>query len=893
MNKVYTESVVTLNGTAAEQTMQALGTSADALRKKMLEATRLGDTKSAEAYRKQLDAVNKSMTAIRKETKDYSDLMRNLNGASINTLAKAYKGLNNQLKNLVPGTAEFIKKSEQLKQVKQRLDEVTQSTRRQNDVLSQLKGVLPKIGLAAFFTSAAAAAKQFASDAIQQTQTVGDRWKVFTAGLQSAYGSFVADLSSGTGWKDLINNMVTSFEVGKQVAAILDEIFERQNSLSIQEAEYSIQIEQQKQIMKDTTRTDQERIDAAEQIIRLEKELATLRKDIAQDEYQANKLALQTRTKLSDQELESLIAQYNANRDIITQATEYNDKIDEQRAKIKALHRQYDMSPLMAQGDVMKQILAAEQELAHLEQSGDAELRKWADLVRNYNLGNDNLVEAYVKSRLKMSQADADFYRDTARAATTMASLRKDMSDEETRTLQKAYQTAVSTEDKRYAAELLSLKQSLADKSISQTEYDLRTELEQRQHLEKLLEIQKKYQQDTVKIQTELLELSQSQREEVEDIMYEGVTAVSGGIAEILSSTDSEMDAWMAEVEASMAEHINHLLELDDKARELREAMNPAGAIKARMTADMLAVQEMYDNGLLNEQEFQEAKLQILRDYGQKSREIELAGLRESLQNTQSYLEQSASAVSAMHNASLAQMEARMAAEIAAAGDSAEQRAAIEQKYADQKLAIEKKYADVDMVINIAKTVAAGALAAVQALAQLGPVAGAAAAAVIGVTTAAEVATIVAQRNAIKNATSGGGSSSDKVVSRTVTGYSEGGYTSHAASDYTEVGVVHANEWVAPAAMVRANPITFARLEAARVSGVHAGSTVQGFADGGYTSEAPAGTQADAGGTDVIRRLADILEQLEKDGIKAYVITSELNRQQEIASQLTKITGRK
>ena len=60
MASVYTESVVTLNSSQAEATMNALKASADELRKKMIEATKLGNTDDAAKYQKQLDQVNKS-----------------------------------------------------------------------------------------------------------------------------------------------------------------------------------------------------------------------------------------------------------------------------------------------------------------------------------------------------------------------------------------------------------------------------------------------------------------------------------------------------------------------------------------------------------------------------------------------------------------------------------------------------------------------------------------------------------------------------------------------------------------------------------------------------------------------------------------------------------------
>ena len=335
MASVYTESVVTLNSSQAEATMNALKASADELRKKMIEATKLGNTDDAAKYQKQLDQVNKSMAGIKKETKDYSDIMKNLNGSTLNQLAKAYSGLNKQLKNLVPGTKEFIEKSQQLKQVKARMDEINASSKGISKSLGGIKNMIPKIGLAGLFAAAAKAIVKFGKDMVSQTQLLGDKWAQFTGGMKSAYISFLTDLTSGKGWKELIANMKESYKVGKEVTAILDEIFERQNSLSLKESEYNIEIERNKQFMRDTSKSDEERIAAAEEVIRLERELANEKKNIAAQEVEARKLELQNRTKLTDAELDAYVAGYNNNREIIQQAQEYSSQLDSAKKSLE------------------------------------------------------------------------------------------------------------------------------------------------------------------------------------------------------------------------------------------------------------------------------------------------------------------------------------------------------------------------------------------------------------------------------------------------------------------------------------------------------------------------------------------------------------------------------
>ena len=189
------------------------------------------------------------------------------------------------------------------------------------------------------------------------------------------------------------------------------------------------------------------------------------------------------------------------------------------------------------------------------------------------------------------------------------------------------------------------------------------------------------------------------------------------------------------------------------------------------------------------------------------------------------------------------------------------------------------------MVINIAKAIASGALAAVEAFAAAGgnPVLGGIFAAIIAATTAVEIATIVAQRNTIKNASvsgGGGSSSAPKTGQRTVTGYSEGGETPWSASDNTPVGIVHANEYVIPAWMKRREPRLIADLERYRKAGSHGrtGSKSKGFADGGYTGNATPASNTVADSSAAIERAVynGIRAAIEGEWLRAYLVRNDL-----------------
>lgn len=883
---VYTESVVTLNASQAEATLSALKSSADELRKKMIEATRLGNTEDAAKYQKQLDSVNKSMQNIRKETKDYSELMKKLNGATLNELAKAYSNLNKQIKNLAPGTAEFVEKSRQLKQVKSRMDEINSSVKGTNKTLDSLKGLLPKLGIATVFAVAGKAVAQFAKEAVAQTQLVGDQWAHFTYSAKMAYGTFVADLTSGKGWKELIENMVESYKAGQQVMTMLDELFELQNSLTLTEAEYNVEIEKNKQIMRDQTKSDQERLDAANEAMRLEKELAEERKTIAAQEAEARKLELQDRTKMTDAELEAYVAGYNNNREIILQAQEYSAQVAELEKGIKRMKSNYALEPV-ANAGLDAQIEAAEQKLADLKANTSDAVKEWAAIDAKYQISNDELVGNYVQSLAKMTNADADYYRSTTRIATTASSLKKELSKQHQAESDEAYKAEIAGVDAHQKEMELKAKEGYAAGELSEQQYQARLISIQETALKSKRAIAERYKKETIDYQSQLLDLTIKQQEELRKILEEAEADAVKVFEDLEAESDAEMEAIMTEVD--------HLLDLCDQADEVRRKLDPSTALGEQLQTEIAGLQEMYDNKLLSEEEFEKAKQQLIKDYVKQNLAIELEGWTKGIETAQQFCEQSSSAVSALQEAEEAALDAQMQAELTAAGDNAEERERIEAEYEQKKLDTQKKYAVADMVVNIAKTLAAGALAIMQAFAQLGPVAGAVMAGVIGVTTAAQVATIVAQKNAIMNTSiNSSGSSSSTTGARVATGYSSGGYTAQAGNDYQEVGVVHANEWVAPASMVRANPIVFRRLEQARKRGTSV-SGVAGFADGGMTSPQAAVASTGVSTLDpaVLSQLTTVLQYIIDNGVPAYVLLSDLNSKQELSAMIKQKTGKK
>jgi len=317
----------------------------------------------------------------------------------------------------------------------------------------------------------------------------------------------------------------------------------------------------------------------------------------------------------------------------------------------------------------------------------------------------------------------------------------------------------------------------------------------------------------------------------------------------------------------------------DDLISQLQD-----NSLRTQYDNEMMWLEKLHQNKLLSEETYEKLVYKTKMKYAQQYTE-----------QVNSLSEKASNMVGALRDAELAKAEATYQAELTAAGDNAEKREQVEASYEQKKLDIQKKYANADMVINIAKTIGAGALAVMQGFAQLGPVAGAVAAALIGVMTAAQVATIIHQRNAIMNASvnSSASSASLNTGQRTINsnGYAEGGFTENHTT-VTTVGE-RGTEFVAPAWMVRENPVVFSNLERYRKtrSRGRSGSISRGFADGGFTGSAPAGMPS--AGADIEAAVEAAIRRVMADNaIRAFVVRNDITELDNQDARFKSITSR-
>ena len=395
--------------------------------------------------------------------------------------------------------------------------------------------LITTIGTATLFGKTFA---KVAKDTINSTQKLGDAWQAETAGWKSAYDSFTRSLASGEGWSTMLKNMTDAYEVGKKVAQILDEIFERQNSLNIVESEYAIEIAQLNQTMRDSSKTDDERIAAAERIIEINKIIAAQRVDIAQQQEDAYKDKLQQATKMTDAELEFFVAQYNANRDVIQQAQTYNAEMEQANKSLDRWKSLYHMADEEVTESMAEDNIAAiTAQIEKLNTATSESIKQVADLAARYDLSNDELILNYVNARAAKNNAQAQGIQSSTRANTTKASIIE--------------QTKAEAKQRQDAADELARLQKEAAQKVSEAEIKGMVE----GHAKKLREIEVEKQATLLAIDKEQEEIEKKAKKADQKVSADTYAALNARRA----SANDAAALQISEIEKENAKYISGL----------------------------------------------------------------------------------------------------------------------------------------------------------------------------------------------------------------------------------------------------------------------------------------------------------------------------------------------
>lgn len=613
----------------------------------------------------------------------------------------------------------------------------------------------------------------------------------------------------------------------------------------------------------------------------LKKELKELRKRDPESVEEMKEI--EDRKKQIQRQLEELKGQ--ASKKKHTPGTYSEDSIDEATAAADDTHQKELLKIVKEKGNIPDLELArrkAEETLRYCEDLKEA-LKKLREETDETHTATLDKITAEENSVAKMAQK-------------ATAEIRAIAAKEE----EKDFSDRLAASDAYFKTAADAYKKSLQDQKITQGTYDVAIIDNERQSCARRLKLYKDFRKEVENSDNRGLEEKKTKLEELDTLIREAQskeltatgkfmetlreamsdTTSKAGVAATYERQREDVESFYnalinsegvtAEAQVKLREErYRRLADLDYKYLEqLYQIQELAGlSWQDEYDRELAALENHHRQGLLDEREYQKKRLQLQ--------------IRNARRYFDFYSGLAGDMFSSLQEAEITASEAKYDALIRQAQNNGEDTAALEEEKENKKLEIQKKYADVNFAIKISQIVADTAVAVMKAYADLGPIAGSVAAALITAAGVAQGITAKAERDKIKNlepSNAGSGSSGSTgtpQITRSVKGFSDGGYTGDGGR-YEVAGVVHKGEYVVPKPIMADPRVVDAvgTIEAIRrqkilSSGGASGTAPAGYADGGPTAGAMAVD---------MREFAAAVKEFRKAarGMKAYVLYKDI-----------------
>ncbi len=129
---------VTLNNEQAKRELEELQASMKKLSDLRDQAFKSGDTSAFKAYDAELKKATRTAGSYKKELFDVNNVMKNLSGSSMNDLRKAQAALTAEVSKLDRTTAQYAKRSQDLKKVKTEITNINNETKATTSLFSRM-----------------------------------------------------------------------------------------------------------------------------------------------------------------------------------------------------------------------------------------------------------------------------------------------------------------------------------------------------------------------------------------------------------------------------------------------------------------------------------------------------------------------------------------------------------------------------------------------------------------------------------------------------------------------------------------------------------------------------------------------------------------------------------
>jgi len=840
----------------------------------------LTNQKGSTQYKEMDDRLKEARKELKSSTEDAKNYSKalDINSMSANQLSKKASELRNTLNSMRKDVnpTEWNKLNKEYNETTKRLGEVRAGTEQTSATMSVMKGVLGGFSIAAVASVVGSGLKKIGSDVLQSTQTISDSWARMTTGMSYAYSTFIRAIATGD-WSNFFSNLEQAYELGKKVEDMLDELKEMGNSRDIQAIKINKQIAEQKQIMDDVNKSDEVRKEAAEKIIKLTQDLGVLKQQVATQEREAYEAQFNFVTKLSDSEKTYMIERYLNNKKTIGQAADLISMEKDLNYMRKNQYKYVDEKLITIYSD--DQINGLEKQIK-LTKENNKEVEYAAGILKKYNLANDEVIKNYVAALTKEMNVEVEVLEGNRRVTRQKNTLQKSINDDAIKRLQEFNKKTKEEREQSYKEEieaaetngnnkLAIIQKQYLSGTIDQNEFKERSTVIEGELLTKKIEINTLYGKRVSDEYKRLYEIQITRMEEFKKKIDEMVN-------ESNKKVEKAADVWEKTDQKNIDNYLNEAQAVFDKAAEvagkyLNQQKSDLDILNDSYGSELTSLNYWLDMKEMSQEEYLIAVNNLNQKYNTERKKIEAKSWAQGIEVALNALNQIAGLSSAIQDAQLAKLDQDKQRELEIYGDSSEKREQIELKFEQKKLEIQKKFADIDMGLKIAQATAAGALAIAQTIGNLGLPKALPAIIIAGIMTAANIATIVAQRNAIKNS-SVSSVSSGGYGSRTVNaGYAEGGFTGYGPR-LEQAGFVHRGEYVVPMPEMRMPTVQYHVREIESIRRQRTSTNaLPGYAEGGYVSNQ---SNTDDMGR-VMLEMIGLLKGLRKNPIKAYYVNSE------------------
>lgn len=250
---------------------------------------------------------------------------------------------------------------------------------------------------------------------IMSAQGSSEKWEATIKGVKTGLDDMFKSLATGD-FSGFLSGIGQAIIAGKEYTEVMHDLEKSARAYAMEEIDERNEILLLMRTMKDKTSSDQERLDAAKLIEQKEEELSKRKEEIAREAYEAEKERIAITSRLSQEELENYVRNYDQLKENIEIGEKY---LELERLKEKAATMLY--------GAGVQLVGQYEKEQEALGENAEA-LGEW---VKHINRASKEELDALVQKYVAMGDAHNQYLERTKRIDSQLHSLEAELIKED------------------------------------------------------------------------------------------------------------------------------------------------------------------------------------------------------------------------------------------------------------------------------------------------------------------------------------------------------------------------------------------------------------------------------------------------------------------------------